>query len=178
MKYIIASDIHGSFVSAEKIVEVFKKEKADKIILLGDIYYHGPRNVIPEWYDPKKVAEIFNRIKDNLIVIKGNCDAEVDQMISEFDFIPHGVIESGEKLVFLTHGHIYNKDNLPKSKFDAIIYGHFHTGFIEREKNVVFANPGSTTLPKNSTPKSYIILENGVLSLFDFDDKAIISLKI
>lgn len=178
MKYIIASDIHGSKLSAERIVEIFKKEKADKIILLGDLYYHGPRNVIPDWYDPKAVANVLNSVKDNLIVVKGNCDAEVDQMISEFDIIPHAVVESGEKLVFLTHGHIYNKENPPKTKFDAVVYGHFHTGFIERQDGVVYANAGSTTLPKNNTPKSYIILNNGEIKLCDLEEKLIASEKI
>ena len=169
MKYLIASDIHGSKESAERIVEISNETKADKIILLGDLYYHGPRNVIPSWYDPKAVANIFNSIKEKLIVVKGNCDAEVDQMISEFDFLPHVVVESGDKLVFLTHGHVYNKDNPPKTKFDGVIYGHFHTGFIERMGETIFANAGSVTLPKNDTPKSYIILEDGVLSLFDIN---------
>ena len=175
MKYLIASDVHGSKESAKKIIEISNNEKVDKIILLGDLYYHGPRNVIPEWYDPKTVANLFNGIKEKLIVVKGNCDAEVDQMISEFDILPHAVVESGEKLVFLTHGHIYNKDNPPKTEFNGVIYGHFHTGFIERVGKTLFANTGSTTLPKNGTPKSYIILEKGIVSLYDLEGNLIAS---
>ena len=131
MKFLIASDIHGSAYYLKKVLEKFKEEKAEKLVLLGDIYNHGPRNPLPKDYSPMKIAEMLNGIKDNLIVIKGNCDSAVDTMISEFDFIENALIVSGNKTVFLTHGHIYNKDAMPKTKFDAIIYGHFHTGFIE-----------------------------------------------
>jgi putative phosphoesterase len=172
MKYMIASDLHGSAYFTQKTVNRFEIEKADKLILLGDIYNHGPRNPLPKDYDPKKVAQILNGIKDKIIVIKGNCDSEVDTMISEFDFFPHLVLESANKLVFLTHGHVYNKDALPKTDFDALIYGHFHTGFIQKGK-VTFANAGSVSLPKNDTLNSYLILENDRLILKDLDGNII-----
>ena len=169
MKYLIASDIHGSAYYAEKVAQRFIDEKVDYLVLLGDIYNHGPRNPFPKDYAPLKVADILNALNDKLIVIKGNCDSEVDTLISEFDFINDMVITSGNKTVFLTHGHVYNKDCLPKTKFDAIIYGHFHTGFIEKQGETVIANPGSTSLPKNDTPNSYMILEDGVLTLKTID---------
>ncbi|MDY6367308.1 MAG: phosphodiesterase [Clostridia bacterium] len=169
MKYLIASDIHGSAYYAEKIAQRFLDEKADYLVLLGDIFNHGPRNPFPKDYAPLKVADVLNALKQKLIVIKGNCDSEVDTLISEFDFINDMVITSGNKTVFLTHGHVYNKDCLPKTKFDAIIYGHFHTGFIEKQGETVIANPGSTSLPKNDTPNSYMILEDGVLTLKTID---------
>ena len=178
MKFLIASDVHGSYYFAKKIVEVYKDERADKIILLGDIYNHGPRNPLPEEYAPMKVAEIFNGIKENLIVVKGNCDSAVDTMISDFDFLENAVLVCGEKTIFCTHGHVYNKDNMPKTKFDAVIYGHFHTGFIERLNGVVVANAGSVSLPKNQTANSYLVLSEKELTLKDFDGNVIQSIKL
>ncbi len=169
MKFLIASDIHGSKYYAQKVVELKEKEKADKLILLGDIFNHGPRNPLPKEYAPLAVAEILNGIKKDLIVIKGNCDSQVDTMISQFDFIEDLVLVSGGKNVFLTHGHIYNKDCPPKTEFDAVVYGHFHTGFVERIGDTIFANAGSVSLPKNDTPSSYVIINDGVLILKDID---------
>ncbi len=178
MKFLIASDIHGSAFYLKKVLEKFNDEKAEKIVLLGDIYNHGPRNPLPKDYSPMEIADMLNAIKEKLIVIKGNCDSAVDTMISEFDFIENVVLVSGEKSVFCTHGHVYNKDAMPKTKFDAIIYGHFHTGFIENIDGVTVANAGSASLPKNGTPNSYMILEDGILTLKDFDGKVIEQTKI
>ncbi len=178
MKLFIASDLHGSSHYAEKLIGRYIEEKADKLILLGDIYNHGPRNQLPKDYNPMRVAEVLNNAKENLIVIKGNCDSEVDNMISEFSFIDDMVVISGGKTVFLTHGHVYNKDKMPKTNFDAIIYGHFHTGFIERKDGVVVANTGSLSLPKNHTKNSYIILEEDSITLKDIDGKDIETIKI
>ena len=152
--------------------------KSSALILLGDIYNHGPRNPLPEGYATMSVASILNAVKEELIVVKGNCDSQVDKMISEFDFIEHLVLVDSGKTLFLTHGHVYNKDNLPKTKFNAIIYGHFHTGFIERVNGVVVANAGSLSLPKNNTKNSYMVLENGILTLKDLDGKVIDSIEI
>ena len=178
MKFIIASDIHGSKYYAEKIIQIKEKERADKIILLGDIFNHGPRNPLPKEYAPLGVAEILNGIKKDLIVIKGNCDSQVDTIISQFDFLDNLAIVSADKSVFLTHGHVYNKDCPPKTNFDVVIYGHFHTGFIEKIGDTIFANAGSVSLPKNDTPSSYILLDDGVITLKDIDGKIIKELKI
>ena len=175
MKFLIASDLHGSAFYTDKLLERFIEEKADKLILLGDIYNHGPRNPLPEEYNPQKVASMLNAIKEKLIVIKGNCDSQVDTMISEFSFIEDAVIVSGNKTVFCTHGHVYNRDNLPATAFDAVVYGHFHTGFVENENGVIVANAGSVSLPKNGTPNSYLILEDGNLTLKDINGKVIAS---
>ena len=169
MKFVIASDLHGSAYYAQKILDVCDKEKAQKLILLGDIYNHGPRNNLPKDYAPKMVADLLNGVKENLVVIKGNCDSEVDKMISEFSFVEDLVLISGGKTIFLTHGHVYNKDKMPKTKFDGIIYGHFHTGFIDEKDGIIIANAGSLSIPKDNTPSSYIILENGVLTLKDIN---------
>lgn len=167
MKYLIASDIHGSAYYTEKLIERFKVENADKLILLGDIYNHGPRNPLPEGFNEMKVAEILNAVKDRLIVVKGNCDSQVDTLISEFDFLESFALETAGKTVFFTHGHIYNKDNPPKTVFDAVIYGHFHTGFIIKQGETAFINAGSVSLPKNGTKNSYLILAGGEIALKD-----------
>ena len=178
MKILIASDLHGSAFYAEKLLERYFNESAEKLILLGDIYNHGPRNQLPKDYNPMLVAQLLNGVKDKLLVVKGNCDSEVDNMISEFSFANDLVILSGEKSVFLTHGHVYNKDNMPKTNFDAIIYGHFHTGFIEKIDKTVVANTGSLSLPKNNTKNSYIVLEDDEIILKDIDGNEIAKTKI
>ncbi len=178
MRILIASDVHGSAFYAKAVMEIAKVEKAEKIILLGDIYNHGPRNQLPRDYNPMEVAKILKENKNNLIVIKGNCDSQVDNMISEFDFLESAVVISGGKSVFLTHGHIYNKDAMPKTDYDAVIYGHFHTGFIQKENGKVIANAGSTSLPKNGTANSYMILDNDILTLKSIDGNIIEKTKI
>lgn len=178
MKFLIASDIHGSAYYIQKVMQAFDRENADKIVLLGDIYNHGPRNPLPKEYAPLSVAEVINKNKQNIIVLQGNCDSQVDTLISEFDFLQEAVIVSNGKTVFCTHGHIYNKDNPPKTEYDAVVYGHFHTGFIERLNGTVYANAGSVSLPKNQTPSSYLILEEGVLTLKDIDGKVLKSITL
>jgi len=178
MKIFIASDVHGSAFYLKKAIDRAKKEKADRIILLGDIYNHGPRNPFPKDYNPTEVAEILNGIKDKLIVVKGNCDSEVDKLISEFDFVEELCLIIGDKTVLCTHGHIYNKDCPPQTVYNAVIYGHFHTGFIEKKGDTIFANAGSVSLPKNDTPNSYIIVEGNVIMLKTLDGKEIDSVKL
>ena len=166
MKYLIASDVHGSKESAKKIIEISNNEKVDKIILLGDLYYHGPRNSLPYEYAPMKVSEILNEFSDKIICIKGNCDAEVDEMISKFTFNNSVDMLINNKKVRFTHGHKENIDN-PPSDVDVLIYGHFHTGFIKCEQGKVFINAGSITLPKNATPHSFLLIEDNVVTLID-----------
>ncbi len=178
MKILIASDLHGSKYYAQKLMEIKEKERADKLILLGDIYNHGPRNPLPKDYSPMEVAQILNGVKQELIVIKGNCDSQVDTMISQFDFIEDICLIADGKTLFLTHGHVYNKDNMPKTNFDAVIYGHFHVGFIERNGSTVVANAGSLSLPKNSSKNSYLVFETGKLTLKDLEGKVIQELTV
>ena len=178
MKLVIASDLHGSSAMAKKLVEIKEREKADKLIMLGDIFNHGPRNPFPEKYSPMEVADILNGIKEDLIVVKGNCDSQVDTLISEFDFIEDLCLMIGSKSLLLTHGHVYNKDKMPKTKFDAVIYGHFHTGFIEKQDGVIVANAGSIALPKGGTPSSYITIDDDVMSLKDVDGNIIKSIVL
>ena len=134
MKLLVVSDIHGSLYYTNIIKELIKKEEVDQLILLGDLYYHGPRNPLPKDYNPMEVSKILNSLKDKLLCVKGNCDAEVDQMISEFKIEDHINIELNNKKIMFTHGHKFNIDNKVEN-IDVLIYGHFHTGFIKEENN-------------------------------------------
>ena len=165
MKVLIISDIHGSAYYAEKIKEIVERENPEKIVLLGDLYYHGPRNDLSQEYAPMKVAEILNSLKDKLYVVRGNCDAEVDEMISEFKFEDHILMEINNKKVYFTHGHRYNIEVIPYEDFEIMIYGHIHQGFIQEKEGYLFANPGSMSLPKGGTEHSYLILEEDKLIL-------------
>ncbi len=173
MKYLIASDIHGSAYYTQKVIDALARENADTLVLLGDIFNHGPRNPLPKDYAPLKVADMLNAIKDKLLVVKGNCDSEVDTLIAEFDFLPHLVIANEGKTLFCTHGHVYNKDAMPKQNYSAVVYGHFHTGFIDKTEYGIVANAGSVSLPKNDTKSSYLIFDKNILSLRDIDGELI-----
>ena len=168
MKYLVISDIHGSGYYAEKIEEIVKKENPDKIILLGDLYYHGPRNPLTDGYNPMEVSKILNKYKDIILCARGNCDAEVDEMISEFKFEDSIQLTIGEKRFFFTHGHKYNIDNIPQN-IDVLVYGHFHTGYIKEKDGVLCVNAGSISLPKNDTPHSYLIIDDKQIILKDID---------
>lgn len=173
MKILIVSDIHGSYYYAEKIKEINQKENPDQIILLGDLYYHGPRNDLTQEYNPMKVAGILNDLKDKIRAVRGNCDAKVDEMISDFKLEPYIQTVINNKKVFISHGHVYNIDNLPTKDIDIMFYGHFHVGFIEEENGIIFANPGSISLPKNNSEHSYIIFDDNEIILKDIDGKVI-----
>jgi hypothetical protein len=168
MKYLVVSDIHGSGYYAKKIYEIYEKEMPDKIILLGDLYYHGPRNELTQEYNPMEVSKILNSLKDKILCTRGNCDAEVDEMISEFKFEDHIELDINGVHFFFSHGHKYNMDNVPPIG-EVVIYGHFHTGFIQEENKIIFANPGSISIPKNNTKHSYMIIDDKELILKDVD---------
>lgn len=164
MKWIIASDIHGSKYYCEKLIEKFNEEKADKILLLGDILYHGPRNDLPGGHDPKGVIEILNGYKDKILCVRGNCDAEVDQMVLEFPIMAdYLLITEGDKTIFATHGHIYNETNLPPMGMgDIILNGHTHVSKCVEYDSFVYMNPGSVSIPKGGTPNGYMTMEEGL----------------
>ena len=172
MKLLVISDIHGSLYYAKKILEIIEREKPDKIALLGDLYYHGPRNNLTDEYNPMEVSKILNSLKDKLIVTKGNCDAEVDEMISEFKFEDYIELNINGVDFFFSHGHKYNMDNLPPVG-KVVVYGHFHTGFIQEQYGIIFANPGSISLPKNNTKHSYMIIDDQELILKDVEGNII-----
>lgn len=163
MKIFIASDIHGSAYYCRLMLERYKAEQADRLLLLGDILYHGPRNDPPDEYSPKQVTAMLNEIKDDILCVRGNCDAEVDQMVLEFPIMAdYAVIDIGEKIIYATHGHTYNESNLPPlHKGDILLHGHTHVPKCIKHENYICMNPGSVSLPKESSHHGYMILENG-----------------
>ena len=175
MKLLIASDIHGSIKYAKKIIEVYERENIDMIVLLGDILYHGPRNDLPEEYAPKEVVMLLNKYNDKILCMRGNCDAYVDNMVLDFGLCDDlSVIYDGKNKIYLSHGHIYNPDNLPKlTSGDIFIYGHTHIAKSETINGIRCINPGSISLPKNGQKNSYMIYDDGNFSWYDMDDEKI-----
>lgn len=170
MKYMIASDIHGSAYYCEKLVEAFKREEADKLILLGDILYHGPRNDLPRDYAPKKVIRMLNDIKDKIHCVRGNCDAEVDQMVLEFPIMAdYAVFSEGKYVIYATHGHVYGPENLPKLKNGEILLcGHTHIPACEEKESFIYMNPGSVSIPKENSVNSYMLWADDKFTWKDF----------
>lgn len=162
MKVLIASDIHGSLKYCNLLIERYKKEGCDKLILLGDVLYHGPRNDLPEEYNPKGVIALLNSMADEILCVRGNCEAEVDNMVLDFDVLAeYAVMYLGSRMAFLTHGHKYNPENMPKiKKGDILFNGHTHVSKVEEINGIIYANPGSVSIPKEETPRGYMILSD------------------
>lgn len=165
MKIAVASDIHGSLTYARAFLDKAEKFGADKIVLLGDLYYHGVRNELPDCYKPIEVARLLDEYREKIIVVRGNCDSDVDLTVSHFDFHSSVVLFIGGKTVYCTHGDKVDKDHLPSGKYDALLYGHYHTGFIEKRGDLLIANPGSVSLPKGGTTRSFLLLNDGKVRL-------------
>ena len=180
MKLMFASDIHGSAVYARKMKELYEREGAQKLILLGDLLYHGPRNDLPEGYAPKEVIALLNGMKDELLAVRGNCDAEVDQMVLEFPVMAdYAVLWLEGRMVFLTHGHHYNEQNLPMlKKGDVLIHGHTHVRAAADRGDYFFLNPGSLSIPKGDGVHSYMVYEDGVFTTKDTDGRVLETLDI
>lgn len=163
MKLMIASDIHGSAYYCKKMLEAFRQEKAEKLILLGDLLYHGPRNDLPREYAPKEVIQMLNEHKESLLCVRGNCEAEVDQMVLEFPVMAdYMILYLDGRMIFATHGHVHNEANLPPlGKNAVLLHGHTHVPAIADRGEYLYLNPGSVSLPKNGSKNSYMIYEEG-----------------
>ena len=159
---MIASDIHGSAYYCREMLEAFSREKADRLLLLGDILYHGPRNDLPREYAPKEVFGMLNEYKDRIFCVRGNCDTEVDQMVLEFPILAdYCILTCGDRLVYATHGHRFNRNSLPPlQQGDILLHGHTHVPAWETFGNDnYYFNPGSVSIPKADSPHSYMVLE-------------------
>lgn len=180
MKLFFISDIHGSKYYLEKAISQFEKEKADYIIILGDQLYHGPRNPLPKDYNPNECANLLNLYKDKIIAIRGNCDSEVDQVMLKYPILADSsTILIDNKRFFLTHGHIYNKDNMPPlNKGDIFVSGHVHLPIAEIDNDIIFFNPGSISIPRDGNPSSYGIYEQGRLFIKTLEGDEIKSLLL
>lgn len=179
-KLMIASDLHGSYKAAKELKRIFENSGADKLILLGDLLYHGPRNDLPEEYNPKEVTALLNEIKDSLLCVRGNCDADVDQMVLDFPITAQNMLLYLDgRRVFVTHGDIYNTESPPAlSKGDILLHGHTHLPVAEEAGNFYYLNPGSSALPKDGNPPSYMIYDDGVYSIYDLDGNILKQLNL
>lgn len=180
MKLLICSDIHGDLNSMKDVLAAYEKEGADKILILGDLLYHGPRNDLPISYAPKAVIELLNKNKDIIMSVRGNCDTEVDQMVLEFPILAdYAYLELDGLSVFATHGHHHNTATPPPLRAgEILLHGHTHVLKIEEFGNKNFyINPGSAALPKENNPRTYAVYENRTFTIKDFDGKTFLEKK-
>ena len=176
MKWMIASDLHGSAYYCRKMLEAFEREGADRLFLLGDLLYHGPRNDLPREYAPKEVIPLLNGKKEKLLCVRGNCDAEVDQMVLEFPVMAdYAVLPVGQRLIYATHGHIYHVKNLPPlAPGDVLLHGHTHVpAWSEFGQGNLYLNPGSVSIPKENSPHSYMTLEGNTMQWKELESSAV-----
>ena len=180
MKLMFASDIHGSKYYCGKLMERWNAEAAGRLILLGDILYHGPRNDLPREYDPKSVLAALNGIRESICCVRGNCDSEVDQMVLEFPIMADSLLLFLEgRTVFATHGHIYNTETPPKiGRQDILLHGHTHVQAMEDTGKYIYINPGSVSLPKEGNQNSYMVYEDGVFTIKNMEGEPIRELSI
>ncbi|MDY3983537.1 MAG: phosphodiesterase [Veillonellaceae bacterium] len=173
MKWVIASDIHGSAFYCKKLLQAYEEEKGERLILLGDILYHGPRNDLPADYAAKAVIKMLNAHKDEILAVRGNCDAEVDQMVLDFPLMAdYAVLPLGNRTVYMTHGHIYNEGHLPPLKEgDILLHGHTHVPACVEHDKYVYMNPGSTSIPKQGSWHGYMVLSDDTFIWKDFEGK-------
>lgn len=171
MKLMFASDIHGDADCCAQMLERFDSEKADRLFLLGDILYHGPRNDLPGGYAPKEVIKMLNERREKLFCVRGNCDTEVDQMVLNFPIMAdYSLLWLEGRTVFLTHGHIFNTENPPAlNRGDILLHGHTHIQIIDGSRDYIYMNPGSVSLPKGGNPKTYMICEDGAFTIRTLD---------
>ena len=171
MKLLIASDIHGAAPCCQALLSAYRREGADRLLLLGDILYHGPRNDLPEGYAPKEVIAMLNPLRNEILAVRGNCDTEVDQMVLDFPVLAdYALIEVNGLRLFATHGHVYNEEKLPPlMPGDVLLNGHTHVPKFVRHEGYVHLNPGSVSIPKGGSQRGYVMLQNRTFSFKTLD---------
>ena len=184
MKYLIASDLHGSEFYTGQLLKAFTREQADRLIFLGDILYHGPRNDLPQGYNPKAVIAMLNPMADRILCVRGNCEAEVDQMVLQFPILAdYALLVLDGKTFYATHGHVFNQDHLPPMQAgDILVHGHTHLLKAEKAETecgtITVLNPGSVSIPKGGNPNTYAILEDGIFTIYSLDGEVVKELKL
>lgn len=173
MKWLIASDIHGSAAYCRRLTEALERERADRLLLLGDLLYHGPRNPLPEGHDPMAVAQMLNELPLPVLAVRGNCDAEIDQAVLTFPMMADYILmEISGHTVFVTHGHLFSPEKRPPMRpGELFLSGHTHVPLCRAADGLVFLNPGSLALPKEGSPHSYLTLEEGLFLWKDCDGR-------
>ena len=170
MRYLIVSDIHGDSVSTKFIYDKYKNGNFDKMLLLGDVLYHGPRNDLPSGYNPKECIKLLNELENDIIWLRGNCDAYVDEMVLNFDVNDSLDLNLNGIICHLEHGHFLDKyEGAP----DMVMYGHTHIPECELHNKTLYYNPGSISIPKNGSKKSYGILEDKHIQILDMEDNIV-----
>jgi putative phosphoesterase len=179
MKWFIASDLHGSAYYGERVLNAYERERADRLLLLGDLLNHGPRNGLPKGYDPMTLAELLNAKQRDIVAVRGNCDSEVDQMILSFPMMADSALLSvGKHLVFATHGHLFNNDRLPPlHDGDILLHGHTHLALCEPHAEYTYLNPGSPTFPHDDF-RGYLLLEDGTFAWKTLDGETVRTFRI
>ncbi len=169
MKLLIASDIHGSAKWCRQLLSTMEQEQPDRIILLGDLLYHGPRNDLPEEYDPKAVVTMLSGLREKILAVRGNCDTEVDQMVLPFPILAdYAYLTLGNTAILATHGHHINPDNFqPSFSGEILLNGHTHVTAYQQYDGFLYLNPGSVSIPKEGTPRGYILLTDGEIQFKD-----------
>ena len=185
MKIMFASDIHGSAYYCRRMLDIYSESGAGRLVILGDILYHGPRTDLPRDYAPQEVIAMLNPLKNQIYAIRGNCDTEVDPMVLEFPILAdYSLLVLEEKAFYATHGHVYNQDHLPPLQDgDILVHGHTHilkAETIEAEggRHITVLNPGSVSIPKGGNPNTYAVLENGVFSIRTLEGEVVKELKL
>lgn len=171
MKWMIASDIHGAAGYCRTMLERYDEEEAERLILLGDLLYHGPRNDLPEEYDPKQVIEMLNAGRNFILCVRGNCEAEVDQMVLKFPVLAeYALMPAGSNLIYITHGHHASEQSPPPhAPGDILLAGHTHVAKCEKHEDYVYMNPGSVALPKDGSRRSYMTFDGNAFIWKDLE---------
>ena len=171
MKWMIASDIHGSARWCERLLDAWRAAAPERLLLLGDLLYHGPRNDLPEEYAPKRVIELLNAVAPSLLCVRGNCEAEVDQMVLKFPVMAdYAALLMDGHVIYATHGHVYGEHNPPPlMPGDILLCGHTHVPALRRHEGFTYINPGSVAIPKEGSRHSACLLEDGRLSWLDLE---------
>jgi putative phosphoesterase len=174
MKYLVASDLHGRLRAAERFENLIKEEAPDKILFLGDFLYNGPRNGVPDDYDPLKVSEILKKYKNMMVAIRGNCDSRVDAMLLEMKFEDSVPLTINGYKAHLIHGDLIDDELCKVYPGEMLLFGHTHYYMLEKKDGVIFLNPGSLGFPKGGNPASYAIIENNYIEVRRLDDRSAI----
>jgi hypothetical protein len=179
MVWVVASDLHGSLTWTQRLFDACEAEQASHLLLLGDLLYHGPRNPLPDGYDPSEVAELLNRNAESIMAIRGNCDAEVDSMVLNFPLMESAFLMLDNRRFVCTHGHKFNDEQLPPlGAHDVLLFGHTHVYRLEKRDGFFVMNPGSVSLPKLDRPHTYLVYRDGRCSIKDFGGGLLESLEL